>query len=515
MTARPSRPTPSYLFPAAIALLVAARLLLQFIIYRAGFRALTGDDFGRVIAAAQWALHPEGIWQGPWLPFYTYGLGALLRVDWDLYYLPRALALVFGSASLIIVGFLTARLFGRRITGVLAAALLGVNPAHLWLSQVPLTEIFFFALLAGAALAVVTWAHAGRNLWLAGATLLLTLASGVRVEGWLFAATLGAALVVTVVPSLRRGDWRGAWPRLAAAVALAVVPLTWLASNWAVTHDPLYFINVTRGFDQQWYGAAYTYQPYLQVAWRLDPLALILLPVALIFGLVAARRKGPLRWYLLLAVVPFALYAVLQGGQVQPPGNFIRYLAVFQFLFYPLLAGLLLWLVHLRPRLWPWPAAALALVVVWVAVRQVNAALQFDNDPAAGGLRAGQWLRQQGIDPSGPTVLLELNYWQYLAVHTGANDLTHMLYDRPLDFTHMNDSASLLAGNPDLLRACVAAYHLRYIVVAAPELRALVEDTLGITETERLDGYSVYRLTEPAPEAPAGVQCTLPLGTGY
>ncbi len=517
LTTRPGRPLPRYALPALLALLVGARIVIQYGLHQAGFRALTGDDFGRVIAAARWALHPEGIWTGPWLPFnfYTFALGALLRVDWDLYYLPRALAQVFGLASLVVVGWLTARLFQRRRAGVLAALLVGLNPAHLWLSQVPLSEIFFFALLAGATLALVVWAQTGRHHWLAAATGLMALTSGVRIEGFLFAATMGAALVVSTWPYLRRKDWRGGWPRWAAAAALTVVPLVTMISNWIVNHDPIYFINVTRGFDEKYYGAVTTYAPYFQVAWRLDPLALVLLPVALLFGLLMARRNRPLRWLLLLAVVPFALYAALQRGQPQPPGNYIRYLAVFLFMFYPLLAGLLVWLANRRAKLRPWANLALALVVALLAVRQVNAALHFDNDPAAGGLRAGQWLRQEGIDASGPTVLIELNFWQYMAIHTGANDLTHILYDRPLDFVNLNDTPSLLAGNPDLLRACVAEFHLRQIVVAAPELRALVEDTLGVTAADQLDGYAVYRLTGPAPAAPAGVQCTLPLGTGY
>lgn len=499
----------------ALAALLGLRLLLQIAVYQSGFRALTADDFGRVIAAAQWALHPQGIWQGPWLPLYTYGLGALLRVVWDLYWLPRALAAAFGLASLVWVALLTAHLFQRRRAGLLAAVLLALNPAHVWLSSVPLTEIIFFSLLSGAALAVVVWAHTGRPRWLVLGVGLLALASGVRVEGWLFTVTLGAALVVTAIVRFSRGDRRAAWLRLAAAAALAIVPLIWLASNWAVTRDPFYFLNVTRGFDQQWYGAAQTYRPYLQVLWRLDPLAALLLPAALVGGLALARRSAPARWYLLLAVVPFALYAVFQRGQVQPPGNYIRYLSLFFWLTYPLLAGLLLWPLSLRPRLRPYLATALALGLLVVAVRQVQAAFQYQNDPAAPGLAVGRWLRADGIDPSGATVLLELNYWQYLAIHTGANDLEHFLYDRPLDFAQLNSAPSLLFDQPDLLRACVATHRLRHLVVASPDLRALVETTLGVTPVAEINGYALYRLTAPPPAAPAGVQCTLPLGTGY
>jgi hypothetical protein len=122
------------------------------------------------------------------------------------------------------------------------------------------------------------------------------------------------------------------------------------------------------------------------------------------------------------------------------------------------------------------------------------------NDPAAEGLRAGQHiraLRSHHLASVSQPILIELNYWQYLAIHVGANDLSSIIYDRPLDLRKLNDSSSSIQTSPYLLPACVEFYHVGYVVVRSVDLRRLVQHYLKTGPTVELDGYAVY----PVPDA--------------
>lgn len=126
------------LYTIGLGMILLGRILIHILLYQSGFNVLTADDFGRIIIAAHWARSPEPMLGGYWLPFHTYLFGALFWMIWDLLWTPRIVAIIFGLVSIVVMFLLTEELTHNRRLGVIAAILLAINPAHIWLSSTPL-----------------------------------------------------------------------------------------------------------------------------------------------------------------------------------------------------------------------------------------------------------------------------------------------------------------------------------------------------------------------------------------
>ena len=106
------------------------------------------------------------------------------------------------------------------------------------------------------------------------------------------------------------------------------------------------------------------------------------------------------------------------------------------------------------------------------------------------------------------SVLIELNYWQYLAIHVGANDLSGLVYDRELDYNTLNGSSSRIQASPSCFLH-VFSYHISYIVVRSAELRQIVQSYLNAGPTADMTAMqsiaSMIRLavSKPIPIKPA------------
>jgi hypothetical protein len=137
----------------------------------------------------------------------------------------------------------------------------------------------------------------------------------------------------------------------------------------------------------------------------------------------------------------------------------------------------------------------LGLAVVLIAVAQLHTAFHYHNDPAARGLVVGQRigaLRQGSADVSGRPVLIEVAYWQYLAIHVGANDMSSLVYDRPVELENRDSPSQLELLDTETLRHCLAVYDISYVVVASGRLREIAEGRLGLVASEQVSGFAFY-----------------------
>ncbi len=509
--ARPASPH-VWLMGGALLLLVS-RLTMQWLLLRAGFEALSADEFGRSVLAAQWARAPYALWHGFWLPFHTYLVGSAVGLHWELLWVPRALAIGFGLCSIGLMAWLGRRLFNSWRVGGIAALLLMLNPVHLWLSTTPLTEIMHTALLLACLVGAVGYLQSGRHVDLAGGTLALALANGFRFEAWMSSAVW--SLLFVGIAGWR--VWQGSARREAGVLVLAALvpwlfPVMWMAESVRATGHPLAFSQAITTYKLTWYGPSRSFANYLPPLLQMDPLATVLTLPALLGVLATSRRRAERRWFVAVAGLPFALFLALHGGQQEPPGNYLRYLAPFLFMGYPALAWLLVRVATLgtTPR---WRTGLLAGLLGLVVCVQVPQSLRFSNDPAAQGVAVGRHiraLRAADVRLGSRPVLIELAYWQYLAIHVGANDLEGILYDRPLDFER-RASTSMLLAPPDVVRACLAARDISMLVLESEALRAVAEIQLGLTPAQTVNGYTFYPL--PEREEPASTPCTLAIGS--
>jgi len=500
--------------------LLAGRLLVQAALYQAGFEALTADEFGRTVLAAGWAQRPYLAWHGAWLPFHTYVHGIALRLLWDLVVVPRAITILLGLASILLMYRLTSDLFENRGAGLVGAALLAANPAHLWLSSTPLTEMFQTALVLAALAAFVPYLKSGRARTAYLSAGLLALGNGFRFESWMVSIVFSLYLIGEATSHLRRdAGWARVWHGVVAASLPWLFPLAWIAGSHAATGDPLDFLRYVQAYKLTWYGPHRSYGYYLETFWRIDPYVTVLGAFGLIFCLWRARASRALTWYVAMTVAPFLIFADLHGGQLEPPGNFVRYLAPFLFLVIPALAGLIALGINRVARSRPLGARLVTLIVSAMVVTQVHAAFQFVNDPAAAGLAVGRRiraLRQENAGLAQRPVLIEVSYWQYLAVHAGADDISRLVYDRDLDVIWRQTISYLSADHVNAIRNCIAHYDISYIVVKSPELRRFVENDLGLSPAEVVNSYAFYPVPEElAQPGEASVPCPLQFGAGY
>lgn len=501
----------------ALSLLLLTSLAIQFSVRTAGFEALSADDFGRVIVAALWVRDPQPIWHGVWLPLHTYLVGSLIWLTGELLWTPRLLNMLLGVLSLVLIYHLAHQLFQRKLIALLSVSLLLINPGFIWLALTPLTELQYTTLILGSLVGLCSYVQTGRSGPLYLGTACLALASTLRFEAWVLIALLGGALAGAALLRARARQPPLVLAQLIALMVLAVFPLSWMLGNYVITGDALYFLEVNRNFDRTFYGTERNYWAYGQVLFALDPLGSGLALLAFPALIIGAKPGANLRLYLWLTLGSLVGYIILRAGYVQPPGNYIRYLAPFLFLLYPMIAWLIITLAERLPTLLIRRGALLALGLVWLAL-QLPAAFRFTNDPSVAGLQAGMVLNdlRAATPESAPhPVLIELNYWQYLALHVATSDLSYIFYDRALDFQLRNNSETTL--DAESLVRCLHEHHMRYAVFRDPELRRLVTGLSGVELAGEAGGYQIYRINpeQLAPPTAPTPLCSLPVGTGY
>lgn len=484
---------------SGLGMLLLVRIVLQLALLRAGFLALTADEFARMLLAARWSQGPFVTWQGVWLPFHMYLYGAALWLFEDIWLTGRVVTAFLGLLSLLLMFLLVWRLSGSQRAALISVVLLGVNPLHLWLSSTPLTETAYLNfLLASAVGLVLFWQQDQRRyLFLAAAALLL--ASGFRYEAWLAAAVFSGALLLKAVQAYRFRELsrsRAAW-LLGAAALPWVFPVLWMAGNAAANGDPLYFLQTAGAYKRTWYGAGQNYQAYVQAFLKIDPWVLLLAGPGLALMLARRQRTWSVGWYAALAIVPLLFFIFLHGGQPEPPANYLRYLAGFVFLLVPAAAFLLDRLAKRLSGQSQRQSLILLLILGLIVTLQLRTAFQFKNDAAAAGLAVGrqiQQFQQQG-DRQQRSVVIELLYWDYLAIRTGANEPRGLLYDRQLD-PDSRRQVSLLSSDPPLFIDCLHTQGVGLVVVKSLYLRQFLEGTWGWVPDQESNGYAFYALQQ-------------------
>jgi hypothetical protein len=227
-------------FTRDVLLLTLLKTLVSTFVLATGFRAVSDDDFARVVLAETWAhapaLDPTGT---SWLPFPFWIQGAVLAIAGRSLDVARATAIVLGLFSAVIV-YLAAHWITRDRRAALAgAALAAVFPwsARLGVATVPELPTAALTLLALASLVPGDDARPVTSRRLLGGLALLA-ATLSRYEPWPIAA--GFALL-TILDTRRAS--RAASPRLLASAALAITgPIAWIAWNYRAHGAALHFL---------------------------------------------------------------------------------------------------------------------------------------------------------------------------------------------------------------------------------------------------------------------------------
>jgi hypothetical protein len=288
-----------------------ARALTTLACWWSGFRAISDDDYSRLVIAARFAQHPSADPSGTsWLPLPFWLYGVPMALFGDSLFVGRSVALVLGAASAVLV-WQSGRLLGlgerAALWGGLGAVLL---PYGAWLSAATVPEAPTAALLLFAA---VTAARTEPRLRTFGG-LAIGAACFSRYESWVPALVFAALCVADARRSRKRELW------LAASFAAAPIAL-WLLHGVVRHGDAWFFVKRVSQ-----YRAALGREPAdvisgLATLWaivRFEPELACL--VAFTLGLAVARHEspfGPNAWRPLLvlsALVGFLIVAAISGG---------------------------------------------------------------------------------------------------------------------------------------------------------------------------------------------------------
>jgi len=288
------------------ALLIAlARLLTTLSCWWSGFRAVSDDDYSRVVIAARFAEHPTLDPSGTsWLPapFWLYGVPMALAGDSLV--TARAVALVAGVASSVLV-WVSARLLGlserAALGGALGAVLL---PYGAWLSAAMVPEAPTAALVLFGVVSLVR-PELRLRLW---GGVALGAACFCRYEAWAPALCFAVLTAVEAARTRRPGFWL--------AAACAALPIgAWLLHGVVRHGDALFFVaRVTQ------YRAALGQEPHgwgpalLQVAGslvRFEPELFVITAVALAsMWRGGGSPFGPAAWRPLVALLTLVAFLV-------------------------------------------------------------------------------------------------------------------------------------------------------------------------------------------------------------
>ncbi len=398
---------------------------------------------------------------------------------------------------MIVMYLIASSLFDSRLVGLLSVFLLCVNPVYNWLAGTPLTEVPNAMFVFVAIWTFILYLKSRKSGYVFITASFLAFANGFRYESWLFSVIFSLTLLGEFAVGVVKRKFKvGKTVNLAIAAFIPwVVPFGWLIINYLQTHNPFYFAQAVKIYNQQWYAHNISYYKYIQTFIKIDPYLTFLGIIGILVCLFRNKDSPAIKWYVAATTLPLVVDILLQGGKSEPPGNYIRYLALFAFLFYPALGYLLAVILHaMRARMLK---VGLFVFLGIVAFTQLRAAFRFTNDPSAAGLAVGlaiRELRAQNPELAGRPVIIELSYWQYLAIKVGANDLNRVVYDRELD-TATRKSQSLLLTDDQLFQSCLKSYNVSYIIVKDGQLRDVIEKKFGLRFTKEVNGYAFYPIS--------------------
>lgn len=477
-----------------LGLILILRLFLTKWLYNLGFESISADEFGRMIDAANWAKDPYALWYGPWLPFHTYFFGLLLKFRWDLLWMPRIVVMLIGALNLIVVYWITKQLFNNRLAGVISAFLLSLNPAHLWLSATPLTELISHALNLNAILFMVLFFKEEKDKWIILAGITFFLANGFRFESWLFTAIFSVATVIFMMVKVLKKEYSlkdCLFPILFACLPW-LFPIMWIAGNKIITGDAFFFLDFVREYKSTHYGPTIVPEIYDRLFLRLDPILYAIGGLAVLWTSLVKGLKREKIVYLSMVIIPATLLMWMSGGQKEPMGNTIRYFGPFLFYVYPYLGYVIVWILSSFNFSKRFRYTFLAIGLIPVVILQMQNASKYYLEPAGEGVSVGVELRvavkQKGLAEQ--YVLVQREFWKYLAIQVGANDDGFLIFESPLDKV-TRDTSPLLNNDPEAWLSCINKYKISLLVYRYPESIARLEE-YGLEPFNKVNDYQFY-----------------------
>lgn len=190
------------------------------------------DAVTRTFIAIAWLKDPHLITHGVWAPLHQYFNAFALSIVPDQVWGPKVLHVIFG-ALIVLPIFRLSRRHIDDIPSALIALFVSLSPIIFRNSFHSLSGIPFLFFLAYSLYWVVRASGKNGN-WKEAlfAGLMITIAAGLRYEGWVI-----MTIFVTILFVKRK--WLNV---IVFGAAAGIFPLFWMIGNYSVSGDPLYFL---------------------------------------------------------------------------------------------------------------------------------------------------------------------------------------------------------------------------------------------------------------------------------
>ena len=450
-----------------VALSKAAAVL---VVLGSGFRAVSDDDFARVVIAEQWARAPQLDASGTsWLPAPFWMVGSAMRALGRDLAVAREAALVSGLLAALLV-LQAARWMGEDRDAALGGAVLAaIFPwsARLGVATVPELLTAALTLLAAAALG----GPARRRLWGGAALFVATLS---RYEAW----PVALVFALCCAAEARRAD-RGARAALGLGALTALAgPAAWMLWNHTSHGDALHFLarvaayrQALGGGGEAGAGARFLAYPLSMVREEPELLAMLAAAAAMT-ALGGPALRARLKPYARPAALAVAQIAALSLAMIRDgaPTHHPERAVLMALLLAAVAAGGLS--VHLlREPGWGRPLALAAVVGLAAALARPRVPAEGfaeRRDEAAIGAAAA------AAAHPGDAILVEVADYGWLAVAAGLGRPEDVIPDRSVDPRAPREPSSF--DDAGALSRRVTGSGARFVVAHAAEQ---VNEVLG------------------------------------
>lgn len=494
------------LFLALLAGALLLHLLLRLELARRGFVAVSADEFARGIGSGMWASNPTlelRHFASPWLPSEMYMNGLLLRIWPNPFWIPRLTVFAFSCLTLFSFVWLNFLLFESRLAAVANAYLLVLFHWFAWLSATPMLEMYYLPFyILGLAFLVRLIKGQGRYAWLWGGLSLLV-ATSFHVQSWLIiAATLLGTLPFSL-PALYKKEWEDSQKWIGFYLISVSFVAFALFAQWRADGAILGFVSQHTTYSLWFYnGYDVAVQEkllyYPRIVLSQTPQIILLLSIFAIWSLL--QEKGSrLRFApLLLAVFILAIFSYSNVNSGPPSAAPNRYSMLHTGI-------LILYAAYGFKQFVSVPIdgnqvkrlgiIALALVMLLLVSRQqYTRILNFPKGMPSEPLAAGSAMKELMQNDDGGKIMLELLYWEFLAVEMMINSAESVVYDRER-ILGQHDLPSELAEleSEQAYQQYLQENQIEYFVLYSPELISTIEaaDTTLRWQGEQWRIYSV------------------------
>lgn len=492
--------------------LVLLKIAIQTLLYRRGFISVSADEFSRGIRAAQWALQPRLDileMKEVWLPFEKYLNGLLLLVWPDVMLAPRAT--VFVASCLVLIGLfvLAYHLFGKFSVAALASLFVIFQPWYAWLSGTPMLEMYYLACFVGGLVFLVMWLKEEcRGYWFwAGCCFML--ASGFHVQSWIMINVVNLLTMVDLYRYVRQKQYGRVWRLLGFCFLGNALIIAFVIVGFTRTGYLFDFLAEHTSYSK-WFYSGYNvsvlekllYYPKLVIQYS-SGVFWVLVVVALAF----LWRDQDRRWrFFPLAVAALVLIVssvmnVLSAPPTAAPG---RYSLFYMLMLSPYLAygayRLAKWGQRWSSRVVAYAPAILSAVlflygVWWGISRLPDFPRGMPLDAVETGCRLNEMLSQN--TPAATTYMVELRYWDFLAINLTAGHYDAIVFDREYNIYDRN-TPSIFDEEIADISAYMILHKVRYVALRDPDLKAKAQSTGFLSPQQDVGDWTIYEF-KPKP----------------